>query len=94
MMYEAIILAHMAVSGWQYDASCCSGKDCVMIPADRVEFKDPKYIIKLKEGDHPFANTEPKEVHEKQVKVSGDQNYHLCASRYSVYCLYVPGGGA
>jgi hypothetical protein len=93
MIKELVILAHMAASGWQYDAECCGVDDCVAMPKSRVTMAGGTYTVVVMPGDHPRAKPGRYTIPKERVKISQDDDYHLCASPWSIYCFYIPGGG-
>ena len=39
--------AHDAPTGWRYDASCCSNRDCAEIPSHAVQERPDGYHVTL-----------------------------------------------
>ena len=78
-----VAFAHQAPSGWTYDATCCSNRDCAELP----EAETPK---PLDGGDWRLTTGEI--VPRDKVKFSPDGKFHLCRwnATGAVLCLYVP----
>lgn len=76
--------AHQAPTGWAYDASCCSGKDCA--PA---ETRMSPEGLQMKHGGQWY--TIGPEVRRKQ---SGDAMNHLCVlqATNTPICVYLSAG--
>lgn len=76
--------SHMAITGWQYDYSCCGDGDCAMIVSREVKFRAGAY--------HWRGDVFP--LNDNRLKQSKDNYYHACvAPNLKVRCLYVPLGG-
>jgi hypothetical protein len=89
--------AHNAPSGWAYDGSCCSTRDCMPIPTEAVTTAPDGYRVELPPGLHPFA---PGGISllipydSPKLRPSGDNLYHLCITPAGgVPCLYQPPQG-
>lgn len=82
--------AHDAPTGWQYDASCCSGIDCQQAPkADVTERPD---------GYHLASSGEVIPYSDPRIHRSKDEFYHECKpggdlTQKHSFCLYVPDKG-
>lgn len=99
--------AHKAKTGWEYDAYCCSDKDCTHV--DKMEFKENGDTILYTGMFSPITLKQrdwKRLFKEKRLKPSQDQSFHVCAYQYAdvgphgktraghwVRCLYAPGGG-
>lgn len=81
--------AHEAPSGWQYDAACCSGMDCMQAPKEDVKETSEGYRLSTGEviaySDHRVRRSHDEFFHE--CKPGGDMS-----SKHS-FCLYVPDRG-
>lgn len=75
--------AHQAPSGWEYDPSCCSNKDCAPLPPGAVQVTPTGYVVTVRPQDNnqlietkvyqiPFRTT--------GLRISGDELYHICIS--------------
>ena len=80
--------AHEALTGWSYDAECCSDRDC-----KQVDYDD---VIEDGYGGWFFI---PGTVHfdRTQVRPSGDAHFHVCMNwttfpGTSPHCIYVVQG--
>ena len=67
------IFAHESPAGWEYDAACCSNKDCAPIEDVEVEEVAGGFFLKARQEFVPFAET-------KQGK---DDHYHLCVNQFN-----------
>lgn len=89
LLGKMVAYAHTAPTGWQYDASCCSGMDCQQAPAGDVKETPEGY--RLSTGELIPYN-------DRRVKLSKDEFFHECkpagdmSSPHS-FCLYVPDRG-
>jgi hypothetical protein len=89
LLIQSIAYAHEAPTGWQYDASCCSGIDCQQAPAGDVKETSEGY--RLSTGEVIPYN-------DRRVKMSKDEFFHECKpagdmSSPRSFCLYVPPRG-
>lgn len=77
--------AHESVSGWLYDAACCSDRDCKQINSRDVKFSQGSYRW----------NGYSVDVNSTKLRLSGDNEYHACINEHSkrLICFYVPQGG-
>ncbi len=77
--------AHEAHKGWEYDADCCSDRDCFEIEAKG---------IKQVPGGYELATGEF--VAQSKVRQSKDEDYHLCRHNRvgTIFCLYIPNPGS
>ena len=94
----AVAHAHNAPSGWQYDAACCSQRDCVPIAARFVRVGPEGFTVTIPAGAHPFVKDQALSFsmphRSDRVRPSGDAEYHACINPWRVpLCLYVPPGG-
>jgi hypothetical protein len=100
-LFAVPALAHMAKSGWAYDADCCSDRDCAEQPDEMFEEVPGGWLIKPSGVVVPHNSvTYPKD------KMSKDEHFHLCTgadmlghgagdpASKSVYCLYRPPFGS
>jgi hypothetical protein len=85
LVMHRVALPHNAPRGWQYDAECCSDRDCA--PIDYAPKPLPGGSFLLPTGEV---------VERGRVKWSRDEHYHLCRSPNTgqIYCLYVPPQGS
>jgi hypothetical protein len=90
-------LAHDAPSGWEYDLSCCSTRDCAPVPPPRVT--PDGLVFTVPKGRHPATMDAPLTVrvphNDRAIKPSGDGDWHLCIhpELKTFYCAYQPPGG-
>ena len=99
--------AHMADSGWDYPASCCSGTDCGKLPSEYVKATATGYQVHVPVNVHQSITIEDKDYFipysDAHLKISPDGWYHLCVGRQyesggvimggSLYCFFaVPPG--
>lgn len=77
--------AHEAKTGWSYDQSCCSDRDCREIPSESV---------KEMSGGYTVPNGEVIPYSSNKIKQSKDEYFHWCTwggrENSSTICLYVP----
>jgi hypothetical protein len=79
-------IAHQAPSGWYYDGSCCSNKDCMELPDGQVKETPKGYLIVTSKEIIPYSDA--------RIKKSGDEHFHRCNSTLgTTRCLYVPSRG-
>lgn len=72
--------AHDAPSGWSYPVDCCSGHDCDLIAASRVQSIGGGYLI---DGAHY--------VPAGQVRRSPDGEFHACfPTKDKLRCFWAP----
>lgn len=81
-------LAHDAPTGWSYDVSCCSNKDCR---------HDDEAVRPVKTGWLVRQTGEVIAWGDSRLRNSPDGRYHICMSAADftstdarVLCLYVP----
>lgn len=88
--------AHQAPTGWAYDPSCCSGRDCAPAAFNRVQVsRDGNgYHIRLRAGEHhhfPGAVDMIVPLGDRRIRPSQDTEYHICLSATGhLFCLYAP----
>lgn len=94
------VLAHDAVSGWQYEQFCCNGNrhngDCQMIPATTVRIIEGGYQVTLAPGDHRLATrSHIFRMPQSTARRSQDGEYHLCLypTEDTPRCFYAPDMG-
>jgi hypothetical protein len=89
MLFGGKAWPHVAPTGWQYDAACCSGMDCQQAPANDVKETPEGYRL---------STGEVIAYHDHRVRRSRDEFFHECkpagdmTSMHS-FCLYVPDRG-
>lgn len=76
--------AHEAPTGWAYDATCCSNRDCRQASHDEVNEGPDGYTYRgqfVAYGD-------------RRIRQSGDEFYHVCTIAGKpdgrVLCIYEP----
>jgi hypothetical protein len=78
--------AHDAPSGWRYDPSCCSSRDCRPIPTAALKESPTGYVITIGNVTLPYGD--------RRLKDSPDGLVHWCTSNGRddgrTICLYVP----
>ena len=74
--------AHEAVTGWSYDAACCSGKDCAEISSSEVVAGKGGW--RVRQFTIPYG----------KERISPDGRFHLCAYQGHLRCFYAPGMGS
>ena len=86
--------AHEAPSGWEYDAACCSDRDCGVMPFNRVTPGPDGWRVRVEPGEHhyyPGALDVVVPYDSRQIRHSQDTEFHLClTSTGHLLCLYVP----
>jgi hypothetical protein len=95
-------VAHEAVSGFVYPASCCWGPsagrtgDCGEIPNASVREGPNGYELSLVPGDHPKVNAPLKlTVPYGKEQISPDSKYHVClAPDLSPRCFFAGAHGS
>lgn len=103
LVLGAAAFAHQApavsgVAGWQYDASCCSNRDCAPVAPRMIRATPAGMVLTIPAGAHPFVVgtplTETIPHGDPRIRASGDGEYHACISpSRQVLCIYVPPGG-
>jgi hypothetical protein len=83
--------AHDAPSGWQYENSCCSNRDCRELSASEIGEVWNGYHIKISTQGEIVPYRSPK------IKDSPDGHFHWCShgglNSGGTICLYVPPRG-
>lgn len=79
-------LSHQAPSGWQYDAVCCSNKDCSPLRTPISAIEGGWYLAESGEII-PFSDS--------KIRDSKDGDFHRCVYQFGPHkgntrCLYVP----
>lgn len=96
MLYVVFSSGKAHAHSW-YSAYCCSGKDCVPIPANSVKTTKYGYKVHLTPKEHPSLNTPfDYTVPYDKVQMSEDSEYHACIMPNDpdvLRCLYVPNMG-
>lgn len=106
LLFTSLAYSHKAKTGWEYDAYCCSDKDCTHV--DKMEFKPNGDTIAYTGMFSPITIKQSdwkRLLGEGRLKPSQDQAFHICAYEYAstdregnvtaghwVRCLYSPGG--
>ena len=83
------VLAHETATGWSYDPSCCSTRDCSPVPpGTRVRHVAGGWNVTLPDAAEPLF------FPDSLTKRSGDWDYHICISPTTgtKFCIYVPAG--
>lgn len=83
---------------WQYDASCCSMRDCAPVPARFIRATAAGLVVSIPAGAHPFVTDAPLSATipygDPRIRASGDGEHHACISpSRTLLCIYVPPGG-
>ena len=68
------IFAHEAPAGWEYDAACCSNKDCAPI--------DDSDVADLGEGGF-YIHSRQEHIAFKDTRQGKDDQYHLCVNQFN-----------
>jgi len=93
--------AHMAQTGWQYEAWCCNGNghtgDCQQIPMDSVKPVQGGWQITLKPGDHRLVtkrNVYFKSYSDTRISPDGFPHACLFPTEATLRCFYMPPFGS
>jgi hypothetical protein len=97
--------AHDAPSGWTYDLSCCSNRDCQPVPSSMVTATPGGWLIDIPPGVHKTAPEGFRALvpwDSPDIRHSPDGLFHPCiapavgpyGSGPVLLCLYVPDMGA
>lgn len=84
MTYCSPARAHSAPSGWQYDKSCCSNKDCAPLKPGSVEITPSGYVVTVTPQDNnQLLETKVYNIPFKTggIRISGDELYHICLNQ-------------
>ncbi len=90
--------AHQAPSGWEYDRECCGGWDCAAA-TQGVQDARGGYAVAVLPGTHPMVPPGAQPVTgfvphgDPRIRVSGDEERHVCIVGGRVYCIYIAPGG-
>lgn len=93
--------AHEAPTGWTYDYTCCSLKDCRPVDGpNAAQRHHSEQILETKNGYRVVrasGKTEDLAWNDKRVRISKDEGYHICTSvgmaDSMILCIYVPNKG-
>lgn len=97
---DAPALAHEAMSGWRYPASCCSDRDCAEIRAEAVTATLDGYVVIVRPGEHPMwpvGRPEPLVLGVPYLdsRLSPDGHHHLCIDGSGrMLCFFAAHGGS
>lgn len=92
--------AHDAPSGWEYDRECCGGWDCAAARPGAVQEVQGGYAVSIAPGTHPMVPIGAQPVTgfvphgDPRIRVSGDEDRHVCIVGGRVFCIYIAPGGA
>lgn len=97
--------AHEAASGWSYDISCCSDRDCQAVPSGMVRATPDGWLVQIPPGVHLTAPDGFEAIvpwDSPQIRPAQDGMFHPCIAPAAgshrpapvLLCLYVPEMGA
>ncbi len=86
LIFETRAYAHEAPTGWRFDLSCCSNRDCGQVPAD--------WIVEGADGVTVVPTGEKLSYGDTRIKDSPDGLTYWCrppgASNPHTICVYLP----